>query len=126
VNGVILDPSGPFLSDSSNEDGVSDMSDSDTRCFIATAAYGSYLHPHVKALRDFRDDILLPRQFGRAFVDVYYRASPPLTNFIKEHHSAHVASQLLLTPIVYSIRYPRSAIIIFLMILGFELARRKK
>ena len=35
-------------------------------CFVATAAYGSYLDPHVEALRNFRDEQLLTNAPGRS------------------------------------------------------------
>lgn len=45
-------------------------------CFIATAAYCSYLHKDVSFLRRFRDEHLLTKSAGRAFVAFYYRHSP--------------------------------------------------
>jgi hypothetical protein len=33
-------------------------------CFIATAAYGSSVEPHVKILREFRDRIVINNSFG--------------------------------------------------------------
>jgi hypothetical protein len=41
-------------------------SESDYRCFIATAAYGSELHPNICYLRQYRDLVLLKHPFGRA------------------------------------------------------------
>ena len=45
-------------------------------CFIATAAYGSIMHPYVKELRKFRDTYLLTNYMGKVFVDLYYEYSP--------------------------------------------------
>jgi hypothetical protein len=38
-------------------------------CFIATAAYGSLVEPHVKILRDFRDRFLKTNIAGKSFVN---------------------------------------------------------
>lgn len=53
-------------------------------CFIATAAKGSYDHPKVITLRLFRDSILKNHPFGMAFINFYYKISPPIANWIKE------------------------------------------
>lgn len=47
-------------------------------CFIATAAVGSYDHPKVMILRDFRDQNLRVNPFGRMFIRFYYFISPAI------------------------------------------------
>jgi hypothetical protein len=70
------------------------------KCFIATSAYGSPLHPYVKVLRDFRDKYLLSSKIGRKCVDIYYRYSPRIASFISKHRSLRVMAQLYLLPFV--------------------------
>jgi hypothetical protein len=43
-----------------------------TGCFIATATMGSYDHPMVMELRDFRDNWILEKSWGEGFVKWYY------------------------------------------------------
>lgn len=48
----------------------------DARCFIATAAFGSPLHPYLDELRWFRDTFLKTTALGSRFVESYYLTSP--------------------------------------------------
>lgn len=51
-------------------------------CFVATAVYGSYDHPSVLVLREFRDHRLSESTLGRAFIRIYYRLSPPFAFYV--------------------------------------------
>lgn len=88
-------------------------------CFIATAAYGSYVDPYVMVLRRFRDNHLLTNEPGRYFVKLYYRTSPPIADFIAKHETLKVATRWGLMPVVYSVMYPKISVTLLLFILTF-------
>jgi uncharacterized repeat protein (TIGR02543 family) len=98
-------------------------------CFIATAAYGSYLDPHVMVLRQFRDNVLLTNTPGRAFVKFYYANSPAIAKIISESEGLRFITRSALTPVVYAMAYPMETVIIFLaglLILLLAIERRRK
>lgn len=78
-------------------------------CFIATAAWGSWMDPHVATLRAFRDDVLMHSAPGRSFVAFYYRYSPPLAEFIAGRDYLRAATRLALAPVVFAIERPATA-----------------
>lgn len=48
-----------------------------SKCYVATALYGSYDAPEVLILRRFRNEVLSKSLPGRAFICTYYAVSPP-------------------------------------------------
>jgi hypothetical protein len=73
----------------------------DQKCFIATAAYGSPMEPHVMVLRHFRNRFLLTNSVGTWFVHTYYRLSPPLAHWIARHETARSIARAALWPLVW-------------------------
>jgi len=69
-------------------------------CFVATAAYGSYLDSHVETLRDFRDSYMLTNPVGSALVSAYYKLSPPVAEFIDDHPTLKPIVRVGLLPAV--------------------------
>lgn len=70
------------------------------KCFVATAAYGSPMDPHVETLRQFRDRVLLKSNFGKAFVSFYYRHSPEWAAEIRHNETARTLVRYTLWPFV--------------------------
>ncbi|TAK08308.1 MAG: PKD domain-containing protein [Candidatus Manganitrophaceae bacterium] len=97
-------------------------------CFIATAAYGSYLDPHVRTLRTFRDEVLMQSAFGKGFVQFYYRWSPAAAEFIAGRPLFKAATRLALTPLVFTLENPRLSeglLAAGLILLGTLLLKRR-
>jgi hypothetical protein len=75
-------------------------SGSSGKCFIATAAFGSYFDPSVKILRDFRDKFLFTNHVGQSFVNWYYKVSSPLADFIRTRDFIRTIVRIILLPAV--------------------------
>ena len=93
-------------------------------CFIATAAYGTPLAGEIDTLRAWRDRRLLDSAAGTAFVDVYYRLSPPLAEWVARHPALAALARIVLAPVVWLVRlgWPGLAI---LALAGVVLARTR-
>jgi hypothetical protein len=88
------------------------------KCFIATAAMNSEMHPHVQFLREFRDSILLKSSHKRQFekvLEFYYKFSPPIAKAMNDDiHLKYVIKYMIVCPIVASLK-------ILVRLLGNEL-----
>ncbi len=95
-------------------------------CFIATAAFGSYLHADVEVLKAFRDRHLLTNYLGTEFVKTYYKYSPPIADIIAGSETLRTGTRIALTPLVYGVKYPGTSFLVFGMVAGISLYRRGK
>jgi len=78
-------------------------------CFIATAAYGTPTANQLDVLRAFRDDVLLKSTVGSLLVNLYYKVSPPIADFISEHNVVRtLVRELLVDPIVQVLEATRA------------------
>jgi hypothetical protein len=109
-NQVTVERNLPALGKCPNYEGDWLIAAGGSGCFIATAAYGSPLEPHVMALRQFRDRYLQRTQLGRAFVRLYYRHSPAVAAIIARHDWLRIGTRMLLTPFVLAIEFPAHAL----------------
>jgi hypothetical protein len=71
-------------------------------CFVATAVFGEGA-PELSALRRFRDEVLLPRRAGRAFVRWYYREGPLLARALKRRPWLLRAARVMLSGVARAI-----------------------
>jgi endonuclease YncB( thermonuclease family) len=83
-----------------HHDGHGDSTWAVVSCFIATAAYGSPIDPHVKILRKFRDKHLLTNKSGQRFVRIYYSYSPVIADYISKHDILKTITRFTLSPII--------------------------
>lgn len=102
-------------------------------CFIATAAYGYYSAPQVRALREFRDRYLMTYGAGRAFVGWYYRYGPAGAEFINAHAWLKPVVRTALMPAVVGALFmtrtsllTKAAVLIMAGILAGYLMRGRK
>ena len=91
-------PSNPGTSSSSV--GTTSSAGGGGGCFIATAAYGSVIHPYVKILKEFRDVYLLTHEAGKKFVVFYYRYSNSIAELIAEHAPLRYVTRILIFPLI--------------------------
>jgi len=99
TNGIIVDQGGPGFSTAPTPTSGGGGGGGGG-CFIATAAFGSYMEKNVMVLREFRDHFLLTNPVGKVFVGLYYTYSPPIADFIASHNTLRAFVRFSLIPLV--------------------------
>jgi hypothetical protein len=130
ANGKIVDPGAPGVGAAAAAAPAAAGGDGGGGggCFIATAAYGSYMAADVVTLRLFRDRYLLTNPAGQAFVAFYYTVSPPIADFIAKHEPLRMMTRIALTPVVAGVKHPGAALLLFagFFMTGVIAYRRRK
>jgi hypothetical protein len=80
----------------------------------------------VKVLREFRDKHLLTNASGRLFVKLYYQYSPPIADYIAQRETLRSMMRIGLTPMVYAVKYPGVACLLFVLVVGVVVFRYRR
>ncbi len=75
--------------------------DSDSGCFIATAAFGTPMAAEIQTLREFRDQRLRRSAAGRWLIRRYEALSPPVAGYIAERPRLRAVVRGLLRPVIW-------------------------
>ena len=70
-------------------------------CFIVTATFGTPMAEEVMVLSQFRDKYLLTNPIGKGFVSTYYKVSPSIADFIREHPLLKKVVRGALSPLIW-------------------------
>ncbi|MCM8766744.1 MAG: fibronectin type III domain-containing protein [Candidatus Omnitrophica bacterium] len=87
-------------------------------CFIASVCFGENSW-QVKILKEFRDRILLKSNFGRKFVKFYYKISPQISEYLKNHKVFILTTKILLYFVIIFIMLLMSKFLMYTFITGF-------
>jgi hypothetical protein len=105
----------------------------DPKCFVATAAYGTPIHSHLDILRWFRDTYLAKTELGRDFIKYYYEVGPGWAKAIEDSPVARAVVRGLLWPVVmilmllqYSPMVAYLVLAVFGIILVYSWARPRR
>ncbi|MBW2562649.1 MAG: fibronectin type III domain-containing protein [Deltaproteobacteria bacterium] len=121
---------GTSLSSDSSSSGSGDDGAGGGGCFIATAAFGSERERHVQILNEFRDRHLLSNSIGKKIVDLSYRNSGPIADYLREHPGPRKVVRYALIPLTilaYMTLFDQTLLLLltitFLLIAGMYIAR---
>lgn len=99
-------------------------------CFIATAAYDTPMADDLNTLRVARDEYLLTNPFGTAFVDFYYRLSPPLADYVARSPLIAAITRVCLVPLIvlagFLLHFGTGAVVSILAVVVAYLAIRRR
>ncbi len=128
-------PLGPQETFSDYSNVASAIAPSSGGCFIASAAYGSYLDAHVDTLRGYRDAHMAGDPVGRSLVSAYYAISPRIADFIDGHPALKPAVRAALLPAVgvstaaqdmcLGCKVAATALLLLVAVIGLFVARRR-
>ena len=78
-------------------------SKSNSKCYIATMAYGDINHPKVETLRRYRDNVLINKKLGILFINYYYKFSPFLVSKLKNYRRINFIIRRILDVLIAKI-----------------------
>ena len=65
-------------------------------CFIATVCFSNPYAQEVNTFRKYRDEVLTKSIFGRQFINVYYKFSPTIANFLYQRETLKKMAKTIL------------------------------
>lgn len=69
-------------------------------CSIATVTFGTELEDKTDVLRAFRDKYLVNNSLGKAFINAYYKYSPPVADYIAKRAWLRRLVRIILLPLI--------------------------